>query len=183
MGGLDARYMICRYRMERRVLSLTTIGTPHHGTAYADWGLRRAGFLIPLARVLGLDLTGFLSLTRRACLRLNRILENSENSNGVLYRTVAGTQPLERMFGPFRFPYSVIWEEEGPNDGLVSLRSAMWKERYFLEQLDADHINQIGWWDRGEFGTGVSREDFEKNIRRFYLKLAGGLSDHPVPCR
>ena len=40
MGGLDARYMISRLGMADRVLTLTSIGTPHRGTAFADWGVR-----------------------------------------------------------------------------------------------------------------------------------------------
>jgi triacylglycerol lipase len=175
MGGLDARYMICRYRMEKRVISLTTIGTPHLGTSYADWGLRRLGFLVPLSGRLGLDLSGFLSLSREACARLNESLEPFEKANGVRYQTVAGTQPLERMFMPFRFPFRIIREEEGENDGLVSLRSAMWKEEYFLEEMDADHLNQIGWWNGGEARAGISREEFERGIRDVYLRIARGL--------
>src|SRR4051812_388083 len=38
MGGLDARYMIAKLGMESRVKSLTTVGTPHRGTTFADWG-------------------------------------------------------------------------------------------------------------------------------------------------
>src|SRR6185437_13876367 len=38
MGGLDARYAIARLGMAARVASLTTIGTPHHGTPLADVG-------------------------------------------------------------------------------------------------------------------------------------------------
>src|SRR5260370_24583412 len=41
MGGLDARYLISRLGMGSRVLSLTTLGTPHRGTTFADWGIRR----------------------------------------------------------------------------------------------------------------------------------------------
>ena len=33
MGGLDARRMLADRELQRRVLSLTTIGTPHLGTA------------------------------------------------------------------------------------------------------------------------------------------------------
>src|SRR5262249_21527275 len=40
MGGLDSRYMISRLGMADRVLSLTTIGTPHRGSPFADWGIR-----------------------------------------------------------------------------------------------------------------------------------------------
>src|SRR5579871_2580324 len=41
MGGLDSRYLISRMGMAHRVLSLTTLGTPHRGTTFADWGVRR----------------------------------------------------------------------------------------------------------------------------------------------
>lgn len=41
MGGLDARQMIFRYQMQDRIASLTTIGTPHLGTSFADWGMKR----------------------------------------------------------------------------------------------------------------------------------------------
>jgi triacylglycerol lipase len=167
--------MIHRFRMEERVASLTTIGTPHLGTAYADWGLRQYGFLIKAARPLGLDISGFRSLSRERCAAFNRALADFEEHNGVRYRTVAGVQPFHRLFRFFRLPYRIIQREEGENDGLVSLHSALWKEKYLLEIMDADHINQIGWWDPSESRTGVSREDFERGIREVYLRIAAGL--------
>ena len=36
MGGLDARLAIARFGLAERVASLTTIGTPHHGTPLAE---------------------------------------------------------------------------------------------------------------------------------------------------
>jgi len=45
MGGLDSRHAISlRLGLAERVLTLTTLGTPHRGTAFADWGVppRRA---------------------------------------------------------------------------------------------------------------------------------------------
>jgi len=177
MGGLDARLMVVRYRMEKQVRSLTTIGTPHLGTAYADWGLKRFGGLIDLVRPTGLVLAGFRDLTREACRQRNRELEPFEAQNGVRYRTVAGAQPRERVFLPMRLPHRIIEREEGENDGLVSVASAMWKEAYFLEKIDADHFNQLGWWDRGEARAGMDRETFEKNMRDLYVRIARGLTD------
>ena len=95
----------------------------------------------------------------------------------MLYQTIAGVQPLNRIFAPLRPSYRIIWKEEGENDGLVPLRSAMWREACFLEKIDADHINQIGWWDRSETGTGVDRETFERSIRECYLRIAKELRD------
>ena len=43
MGGLDARYMVSRLGMAERVKSLTTVATPHRGSAFADWGVRHFG--------------------------------------------------------------------------------------------------------------------------------------------
>lgn len=44
MGGLDARYMISRLRPKKfKVLSLTTIATPHRGSTVADYVLERIG--------------------------------------------------------------------------------------------------------------------------------------------
>lgn len=175
MGGLDARLMIYRYRIEDRIASLTTIGTPHLGTAFADWGMERFGILLDLVRPFGLNLAGFRDLTRQSCRRLNEMTREYEKSNGVLYQTVAGVQPLDRIFRPLRYSYRLMEKEEGENDGLVSLKSAMWREEYLLEVIDADHLNQIGWWDRSEAMIGMDKEAFERRIREFYLKIAGRL--------
>ncbi len=37
MGGLDARYLVTHLGMADRIASITTVGTPHHGSWYADW--------------------------------------------------------------------------------------------------------------------------------------------------
>ncbi len=175
MGGLDARYMLLTHRMEDRVASLTTIGTPHLGTSYADWGVRRFHCLVTASRFLGLSLDGIRDLTRERCRRFNETAASYEAGNGVLYRTVAGCQPPERIFLPMRFASRIIQREEGENDGLVPVASAVWKEAYHLATIDADHLNEIGWWNPGEGRAGVSRKAFEARIRRFYLELASGL--------
>lgn len=177
MGGLDARMMIYKYQMQNQVVSLTTIGTPHLGTAYADWGIKRAGILLALVRPFGLNLEGFKNLTRESCHKFNETLRAFESQNGVVYRTYAGVQPLNRIFRPLRFSYRIIWRAEGENDGLVSLRSARWRKEYFVEVMDADHLNQIGWFGKREADTGMDRETFERNIRKTYLKIAGAFRD------
>ncbi|MBW1999932.1 MAG: hypothetical protein JRJ29_18475, partial [Deltaproteobacteria bacterium] len=96
--------------------------------------------------------------------------------NGVSYQTVAGVQPLEKIFLPLRFSYQIVFKEEGENDGLVSLLSATWRKEYFREKIDADHFNQIGWWDRGEAAAGIDRKAFEDYILGFYVNLAHDLT-------
>lgn len=177
MGGLDARSMIYRYRLQDRIISLTTIGTPHLGTSYADWGLNKFGGLLWVARGMGLNLDGLKNLTKEACSLSNRVMEDFEEQNGVIYQTIAGVQPIDRVFAPLRPSYRIIWRQEGENDGLVSLISAMWKEPYFLQKLDADHLNQIGWWDRGGALGTKDPQIFEKLIGKVYLDIARGLKD------
>jgi len=176
MGGLDARHMIFRHQMQDRVASLTTIGTPHLGTAFADWGIKRFGLLLDMLRPFGLNMGGFKGLTRESCAKFNDITIDFEKSNGVLYQTIAGVQPLNRIFRPLRYSYRIIWREEGENDGLVSLKSATWRDEYLLERLDADHFDQIGWWD-GSKGTWMDKEAFERRIRQFYVRISSGLKD------
>lgn len=177
MGGLDARWMTFRFRMEDRVASITTIGTPHHGSSYADWGLKRFGRLLGAVRYLGLSLEGLRDLTREACRHRNTLMKDFEEHCGVAYQTVTGAQPIERIFAPLRFSYRLIWREEGENDGLVSLVSAGWEESRILERMDADHLNQIGWWDPAEGRAGFDREAFEAKIRETYVRIAAGLRD------
>ncbi len=176
MGGLDARFMINHFGMDKRVASLTTIGTPHLGSVYADWGFRRLGRWIRPARYLGLDLGGFRDLTTASCRAFNRTWEDHERQNRVCYQTIAGVQPIENIFISLRRSFRIIHQKEGENDGLVSVNSAAWDKDYFRGKIDADHFNQMGWWDGG-VGMGTrDRKTFEKRIREFYISLAQGLS-------
>ena len=126
---------------------------------------------------MGLNLDGLKNLTKEACSLSNRVMEDFEEQNGVIYQTIAGVQPIDRVFAPLRPSYRIIWRQEGENDGLVSLISAMWKEPYFLQKLDADHLNQIGWWDRGGALGTKDPQIFEKLIGKVYLDIARGLKD------
>jgi triacylglycerol lipase len=48
----------------------------------------------------------------------------------------------------------VIEPVEGPNDGLVSVRSAQWGD--FLGEWNCDHINMVGWTGPRERLIGYS---------------------------
>ncbi len=65
MGGLDCRYMITNLGMASRVLSLTTLGTPHRGSPFADWALVR------FARIFG-SILDQLHIPRPGVRRSNR---------------------------------------------------------------------------------------------------------------
>src|SRR5262249_51798438 len=59
MGGLDARVLLSDPAWSGRILSLTTIGTPHLGSPLADFAKVRAGRIYRLLEAVGLDHRGF----------------------------------------------------------------------------------------------------------------------------
>lgn len=172
MGGLDARRMIHAGRMHDRVASLSTIGTPHLGSSFADWGVRHLGRVVDFAGKLGLDIAGFRDLTTASCARFNDEAEDYERSNGVLYRTYAGVRSDGGMSKPLRFSHRIVELAEGPNDGLVSLASARWRDDVFVKVIEADHLNEIGWWDVTDRAIQGDLPRFERRMLDFYLEVA-----------
>jgi triacylglycerol lipase len=181
MGGLDARRMIFNYRMHDRVASLATISTPHLGTSFADSGLSRLNRVIDVVGWFGLDLTGFRDLTRPACEEFNRTAESFELSNGVRYRTYAGAAAEEDVFKPLQVSWRIVNGEEGPNDGLVSVRSAKWRDEFFGGTFEGDHRNEIGWADTDHLSSGHAFGLFERQVNDFYLRIARDITSPDPP--
>jgi triacylglycerol lipase len=127
MGGLDARYMISRLGMEKKVAALLTIATPHRGTAYADYALRNMNRfrVTPLLKILALDVEGVTDLTVEACARFN---EKTPNHPAVRYFSVSSACEASALPPWSRRAHRIISEIEGANDGLVSARSATYAE-------------------------------------------------------
>jgi triacylglycerol lipase len=195
MGGLDARHMIVDKGMAERVASLTTIGTPHLGTILADHVIDNGGVMIQeiLRPVVNLD--GFEDLRVRPCEQFNSRAEHQEATNEVVYQTFASSEDLPLVFAPL-VPSSVfIRDNEGRNDGLVSVASQRWKKelvandgrRKTVRQRDlpmpADHLNQVGWWDPQEAANPAKifqslfkqKRDYENLIKDLYLEIARSL--------
>src|SRR6516162_8287505 len=80
MGGLDARYMISRLGMADRVLTLTTLGTPHRGSSFADWGVSRLErFVKPLLDLFSVPHQAFYDLTTQKCREFNEQVPDAAN--------------------------------------------------------------------------------------------------------
>ena len=176
MGGLDARHMLYDNRNEgfhEKVASLTTIGTPHHGSPAADATVDKAGELLTS---LGLG-DGARDLTTQACKSFSEEAEGWERECGVHFRAYAGCQEFLHVFDPLKLTWPIIYDKEGDNDGLVSVKSARWKDEYFVEPvLDADHFNLCGWWDVSEILRGVWPLELEGKIKELYLNIANDLA-------
>lgn len=173
MGGLDSRYMISKLGMADRVLSVTTITTPHHGSPLADIIQKGAGPLLnKLSTRLGVDVKGAADLTTDAGAQFNK---NIPDVAGISYSTISA-QFDPPLIGPgslARFAHDIIEKTEGANDGLVSVQSAKLSERPGWTALDvwqANHFRVINW------GTDIvpSKSELKDNsIIEKYLWLAG----------
>jgi triacylglycerol lipase len=162
MGGLDARYMISRLGMDERVRSLTTIGTPHHGSAFADWGQRRLGRSVkPFLNFWGIPTDAFDDLTSDACARFN---EQTPDAPGVRYASVAGNCPRELLPRLSLWSADLVTDADGPNDGIVSVRSAAWGET--VEVWDADHMNLVNRPNPRATGWGHRPSDYLRLVER-----------------
>jgi triacylglycerol lipase len=165
MAGLDGRYMVSRLGMADRVKSLTTVGTPHRGTAFADWGVNRFGRLLaPFFQFAGVSYQAFIDLTTAACRRFNAAVPNM---SGVRYLSVAGLCAREWVGTEWRLPHGIVSRAEGSNDGVVSVASATWGEH--TDVWEGDHLNLVNWPNRIARRRGLWESiapDYGRIIRR-----------------
>ncbi|MCS7047129.1 MAG: hypothetical protein NZO58_12295 [Gemmataceae bacterium] len=141
LGGLDARYMITHLGMAQRVLTLTTLGTPHHGTTFAEWGVRRASWILqPILRMLDIPDGAFYDLRPAACRLFN---QRTPDAVGVRYFSVAGLLECRWSTPGWWLSHGIVARAEGPNDGVVSLASAQWGEEF--QVWPGDHFRLVNW--------------------------------------
>jgi triacylglycerol lipase len=161
MGGLDARYMISRLGMDARVRSLTTVGTPHWGSTFADWAVGRFGRVLrPILQFLRIPTDAFRDLMTDPCARFN---ERVPDAPGVAYHSVAGR--CERAaLAPFWWPAARVVSHEGPNDGVVSVRSATYGQS--CEIWDGDHMHLVNRPNPRGTGWGHRPTDYLRLVRR-----------------
>lgn len=158
MGGIDCRHLITHLTQRSfSVLSLTTIATPHRGSTFANHFLSLASAHLPAVLALlellpngGGDGKAFECLTLEAMAEFN---ENTPDIEGVRYFSW-GADYEPGLFDTWKYPHSVIYAKEGPNDGLVSVRSARWGT-YLGTLKDVNHLDLVGWTDGIAGGLGL----------------------------
>lgn len=152
------------------VLSLTTIATPHHGSAFADHIFQRVGVanipkLYQTLEFFGFETGAFEQLT-------NKYMAESFNprtpdSPDVRYFSY-GAQLNPHLTSVFRKSHSVVMGAEGPNDGLVSVGSAQWGD--YKGTLDnVSHLDLINWTNR-------------LRVRALYHRTCVHMTDYCTVC-
>jgi triacylglycerol lipase len=138
MGGLVARALATRHDPDHRIRTVATIATPHHGSPQADRTLsgksRLPGYLVNQFRPALHDLTLAEAKFFNA---------RTPDREDIRYLSWAFARDGAEMPALFKKRQQRIFELEGPNDGLVSVRSATWGT--FMGTERADHLECIGW--------------------------------------
>ena len=182
-GGLDSRYAISCLGGDKYVASLTTINTPHRGCEFADWLLENAperlkksiadkyNAAFHLAGDSSPDFIGAVSdLTAESCRRFN---ENVPDCPGVYYQSFGSkiNRAMTSAF-PLNFSHMLASRFDGENDGLVSVSSSEWGEKYtVLRSSDPDGISHADVID-------LFRHDKpDLDIREFYIGLVSDLRE------
>lgn len=166
MGGLDARYVISHLHSTKyRIESLTTLGTPHHGSSFMDYLGEQLGLgskrpmwnevtvnhqkklyknsknqtrNILKALFSPIDAPAFYNLTTDYCTLFNQV---SPNNPATRYFSYASLCKITDLTLPLYYSQLIVSKYEGDNDGIVSVKSAKWGE--VLGILDVDHWSYI----------------------------------------
>lgn len=177
MGGLDCRYLIHQQKnglqffnsYERdhnyEVVSLTTISTPHRGTAAADFAMEYSP-----SSLIRSYFPSVFQLTTTYMEKFNNIITDAPDVKYFSY--AAQFRPLPGSM--FLITWKIVFDKEGENDGLVSLKSAHWgKYMGYLDDVDhADLINWMGLIKKAKMALGVPNF----NPEYFYLGVADNLA-------
>ena len=134
-GGLEARYMLSKLDMAEKVASLTTIATPHHGSktmdsilTVPDFLLRAVGAVGNVVRYISSDkhpgfYEGVISLGTQYMADFN---EKTPDAAGVYYQSFGAELYAPASDIIMCIPAFVIKNNDGPNDGMVTVESAKW---------------------------------------------------------
>ncbi|KAF8604045.1 alpha/beta-hydrolase [Ceratobasidium sp. AG-I] len=166
-----------------KVLSVTTVATPHRGSAFADYFLSTLGrqhlpgfvSLMDKLPIGGGDGKAFESLTLESMRKFNE--ETPDDPDVHYFSWGSKFEPgILDAFG-FGFSHKIILQKEGPNDGLVSVASSRWGT--YLGTLDGvNHLELVGWVNQAR-NTITEWMGGEANFRpaTFYLGVANTLAE------
>ncbi|KAH8686628.1 hypothetical protein GQ44DRAFT_638640, partial [Phaeosphaeriaceae sp. PMI808] len=150
IAGLDTRYMIsCLRPKDFKILSLTTIASPHRGSAFADYmfetiGPRRIQRIYKVMEYFGFETGAFSQLTQE-------YMQNSFNKrtldvDDVKYYSYGASFEPTRL-SVFAASHAIVKRTEGLNDGLVSIESSRWGI-YKGTLIGVSHLDLINWTNR-----------------------------------
>ncbi|KAF3131883.1 hypothetical protein TWF569_011051 [Orbilia oligospora] len=161
-----------------KVLSLTTVSSPHQGSPFADYAIRFIGEqrlprLYRILEMVGLETGAFQQLT--TVFMRNDFNPNTPDVDGVKYFSY-GASACPGLLSPFRASHRIIRRVDGENDGLVSIKSAS-HGVYKGTLVGPSHLDIINWTNRLKWVIkGVLGQHNKFNAIAFYLALSDMLA-------
>lgn len=179
-GGLDARYAIAKLGIEDYVASLTTMGTPHHGSQVTDLANKLpdklyrkvADFMDRRFRAFGDKNPDFYT----ACHQFNsdyaeQFNEEIKDSEKVYYQSYASVMKNMFSFDILGATWLML-SRYGKNDGLVTVESAKWGN--FRGVYESKRIRGISHGDT----IDLKREDYKGyDPREAYVEIVSELKE------
>lgn len=155
MGGLDVRYALSKLDISSKVESLTTVSTPHRGASLAELTQKAPDAITDkLAEFLDWmgnnifptgqsDAAGSAQqLTRQYLMEtFNPDVPDVESLPYYSFSSAVGKNTNQPITVISRFQNSYIFEEEGINDGMVSVESSKWGEH--IKTGNISHLEQM----------------------------------------
>ena len=190
-GGVDIRRCISKYHLEDCVASITTIGTPHHGSKALDrvfqmrrWFVRLVSFTSNIwMRIYGDSQPDFYHImtdfTTEAAARFN---EENPLPEGVYCQSFAFVADHAKGNYLLSIPRNFIKRIEGESDGLVTPASAQWGN--FRGIVRSTTRRGVSHWDEIDLkhqplSKNVATESMFRisDITDFYSLLAKELAE------
>lgn len=139
-----------------KVLSLTTIATPHRGSAVADWvfesiGQANLSGIYKVVERVGMGTGAFAQLTTKYMAK--EFNPKTPDVEDVRYFSYGAMMVRPGLFSAFRQSWKIMEGLEGDNDGLVSVNSARWG-KYKGTLVDVSHLDLINWSNRLKWALG-----------------------------
>ena len=186
-GGLDARMAASSFGCADKIASITTIATPHHGSKTVDRMFRLPRSVWNLAafavnnwiRIVGDKKPDFLKLCEGFTTESMRVFnENNPDVPGIYYQSFACA--MRHPFSDLSLSTAnfVVNRIEGENDGLVTVASAKWGDRFRVLRSNAfrgiSHLDVIDYTRMPltrKTGPGIS------DICSFYVDIVSELKE------
>lgn len=155
MGGLDIRYALARLGIDHKIASVTTICTPHRGTSLAELTLKTpnaireklADFLDWMGdriypHTKSDSVASATQLTRRYITEeFNPNIPDVPDIPYYSYSSAVGKGTAHPINVIGRYQNNHIYEQEGINDGMVSVESSRWG--IHLKTAALSHLEQM----------------------------------------
>jgi triacylglycerol lipase len=176
-GGIDSRYLIWNYDYGKKVASLTTISTPHHGSEIADLIYQQnivhtsiiKNTLVAFGKFYGdINPDPYNVNYQLTTENMKKFNENFDMDQKVYYQSLYTTMnsPFDDLI--FYSSYQYIKKIHGKNDGVVSEWSSKWGNNIIKIEGGISHAEIIDIKKRN-----ISRI----NIPEIYIKIVNGLSE------